>query len=284
VYLRCRAQVPDAAIGLATGYGDTACREADRSDRLIALCIGCCRAAGYRLESRRRFGLKGYFSYRLERKSTMALIANAGYLGIRDEVAALKRARIIAAAVELFYENGYERTTLDAVAERLGVTKPFIYAHFSSKTELLAEICSRGIAVSIEALDSVLPLQMSATEQLRLIGERFVSAVLGSQMHIAIFSREEKNLAVADLDRINEMRRMFDSKLTALLRAGIETGEFDVSDAHLAALAIGGMVSWAYVWYRPTGPLSLQAVAAEMSSLILRMVKADKVTGGRKRR
>jgi hypothetical protein len=80
------------------------------------------------------------------------------------------------------------------------------------------------------------------------------------------------------------MRRMFDSKLTALLRAGIETGEFDVSDAHLAALAIGGMVSWAYVWYRPTGPLSLQAVAAEMSSLILRMVKADKVTGGRKRR
>ena len=41
-------------------------------------------------------------------------------MGIRDEVAALKRERIITAAVELFYERGYENTTLDAVAERLG--------------------------------------------------------------------------------------------------------------------------------------------------------------------
>jgi len=59
-------------------------------------------------------------------------------MGIRDEVIALKRERTITAAVELFYERGYENTTLDAVAERLGVTKPFIYAHFRSKTEPVA--------------------------------------------------------------------------------------------------------------------------------------------------
>jgi AcrR family transcriptional regulator len=200
----------------------------------------------------------------------MALITS-----IREEVAALKRARTIAAAVELFYEKGYQNTTLEMVADRLGVTKPFIYAHFSSKSELLAEICSRGIAASMEAIDSVLPLRVPPTEKLRLLGERFVTAVLGSQMHIAIFSREEKNLAAADLDRINDMRRAFDRKLTALLRRGVETGEFSVPDARLAALAIGGLVSWAYVWYRKDGALSLEQVSAEMSRLIVQMVKAD---------
>ncbi len=197
---------------------------------------------------------------------------------------ALKRARTIASAVELFYENGYENTTLEAVAERLGVTKPFIYAHFSSKAELLAEICSYGVTASLEAIDSVLPLEVSPTEKLRLLGERFVIAVLGSQMHIAIFSREEKNLTPADLERIDDMRRLFDRKLTALLRRGVETGEFGIADAHVAALAIGGMVSWAYVWYRPTGRLSLEEVAAEMSGLIVRMVASDKASEKRKLR
>ena len=59
---------------------------------------------------------------------------------IREAVMSLKRERIVAAAVDLFYQNGFGHTTLDQVAEQMGMTKPFIYAHFSSKTELLAAI------------------------------------------------------------------------------------------------------------------------------------------------
>lgn len=69
-------------------------------------------------------------------------------------------------------------------------------------------------------------------------------------MHIAIFSREEKNLAPRDFARINDMRRNFDRKLTGILSEGMASGEFAIRDAHIAALAIGGMVSWAYVWFR----------------------------------
>ncbi len=202
----------------------------------------------------------------------MALSRKQKSSSIRDEIAALKRTRILGAAVELFYANGYENTTLDAVAERLGVTKPFIYAHFSSKAELLADISSRAITLSLEAIDSVMPLKLTATEKLRTLSLRFVSAVLTAQMDLAIFSREEKNLLKADLDRINDMRRDFDRKLTQLLRDGVKTGEFKLEDPHMAALAIGGMVSWAYVWYRPGGRLPLEAVADEMSTLLLAMV------------
>lgn len=198
----------------------------------------------------------------------------AAPMGIRDEVAALKRERTIGAAVELFYERGFEKTTLDAVAERLGVTKPFIYAHFSSKVELLAEICSRGIGSALKAIESVLPLERSPTEKLKLIGRRFVTSVLQNQMHIAIFTREEKNLALADFDRISDMRRDFDRKLSELLRQGVASGEFQVADIRLASLAIGGMVSWAYVWYRPKARLSIEEISDELADLILSMVQA----------
>lgn len=195
-------------------------------------------------------------------------------MAIREEVAALKRARTLSAAVGLFYENGYDKTTLEAVAERFGVTKPFIYSHFNSKADLLADICVRGIAASQDAMDSVKALPLSPTERLTLLGQRFVSAVLENQMYIAIFTREEKGLAPADLERINTMRRNFDKDLTALIREGVEAGEFDVPDPHIAALSIGGMVSWAYVWFRPDGRLSVAQAADQMTQLILAMVKA----------
>jgi TetR/AcrR family transcriptional regulator, cholesterol catabolism regulator len=193
-------------------------------------------------------------------------------MGIRDEVIALKRERTIAVAAELFYERGYENTSLDAIAERMNVTKPFIYAHFTSKAELLAEICARGIASALAALNGVLT-EMGGTpaERLAEVGRRFVAAVLNNQRYIAIFSREEKNLAPEDFHRISEMRRTFDTKLVALLDEGVAAGEFHIRDTRMAALAIGGMVSWAYVWYRPDGRLTLEQISHELTRLILGM-------------
>jgi TetR/AcrR family transcriptional regulator, cholesterol catabolism regulator len=191
--------------------------------------------------------------------------------GIRDEVAQLKRERTIGVAVDLFYERGYENTTLDAIAERMGVTKPFIYAHFTSKAELLAQICSRGIASALAALEGVLTMPGTPTERLAEVGQQFIAAVLTSQRHIAIFTREEKHLLAEDCLRINDMRREFDRKLVRLLDEGVAAGEFYLNDTRIAALAIGGMVSWAYVWYRPGGRLTLEETSRKLATLILNL-------------
>jgi AcrR family transcriptional regulator len=47
------------------------------------------------------------------------------------------RARIQQVALELFTEQGYERTSLREVAERLGVTKAALYYHFNSKEDIV---------------------------------------------------------------------------------------------------------------------------------------------------
>ena len=204
---------------------------------------------------------------------------SAPILGIRDEVAALKRERTISVAADLFYERGYENTSLDSIAERMNVTKPFIYAHFASKAELLAEICSRGIASALAALDGVLThAQGTPRERLQELGRRFAESVLNSQRHIAIFAREEKNLAPDDFHRISEMRRTFDHKLVQLLDEGVAAGEFNIPDTRMAALAIGGMVSWAYVWYRPDGRLTLPQVSNQLAQLMLNLVGVPATT------
>jgi AcrR family transcriptional regulator len=48
------------------------------------------------------------------------------------------RDRIIAAAARLFYNEGIRAVSVDAVAERAGITKKTLYYHFASKDELIA--------------------------------------------------------------------------------------------------------------------------------------------------
>ncbi len=193
---------------------------------------------------------------------------------IRDAVSRLKRERIIATAVELFYNNGLSNTTLEAVADQMNVTKPFIYSHFKSKSELLAEICSRGIRASLDALNRVVSSEGSATDKLQALVRDFMLAVLSNQAHIAIYNREEKHLLPEDGETINEMRREFDRKFCALLSEGVASGEFTVDDVQITSLAIGGIVSWSYVWYRPSGRLTPAETADHVAGLVLAMVQA----------
>jgi AcrR family transcriptional regulator len=194
---------------------------------------------------------------------------------IRDAVSRLKRERIIATAVELFHKNGLGNTTLEAVANGMNVTKPFIYSHFKSKDELLAEICSRGIRASLDVLNRVVASGGSATEKLSTLAHDFMLAVLENQGHLAIYSREEKQLSTDSREAINQMRREFDRKFSALLKEGVGSGEFIVDDVQIASLAIGGIISWSYVWYRPDGRLTPDQTAQQVAGLVLAMVQAE---------
>src|SRR5215470_8841727 len=53
------------------------------------------------------------------------------------------RARILAAAAELFYRNGIRAVGVDAIAEAAETNKMTLYRHFASKDELVAEYLRR---------------------------------------------------------------------------------------------------------------------------------------------
>ncbi len=190
---------------------------------------------------------------------------------MRDEILAYKRERILEEAVKLFYERGFTGTTLDDIAAELGVTKPFIYTHFRGKVELLAALCKPTIEMSLEAVTAAASMTGSPTERLRQAITGFAKVVLHRQPNIAIYFREEKNLSPDALAEINALRRRFDHVLSDLLHQGIASGEFEIPDTSLAALALGGMISWAYTWYRPGGRLTIEETAAHMADLALRM-------------
>jgi len=194
---------------------------------------------------------------------------------MREEISAYKRDRILEEAVKLFYERGFSGTTLDDIAGKLGVTKPFIYTHFRSKVELLEAICRPTIEMSLDAI--ALAAQQPGTPSERLFNGivDFSKVVLQRQANIAVYFREEKHLSEAGLAEINGLRKRFDRVLSALLEEGSRAGEFTILDIRLAALAIGGMVSWAYTWYQAQGRLPIDEVGTKLAHFALQMVGAE---------
>ena len=193
---------------------------------------------------------------------------------IRDAVWRLKRESIIAAAVDVFYHKGYAKTTLEEVAATINVTKPFIYSHFKSKHDLLAEICSRALTFSHESLNRAILLGVTPGEKLEAMARGFMHSLLTHQAHSVIYSREEKELDPEVSKVINQMRRDFDHRLEAVIADGVAKGEFRVEDVGLTALAIVGIVAWSQFWYRPGGRLTSEETSDRVATLVMAMVGA----------
>jgi AcrR family transcriptional regulator len=191
---------------------------------------------------------------------------------MREEISAYKRERILEEAVKLFYKRGFSGTTLDDIAAKLGVTKPFIYTHFRSKVELLEAICRPTIEMSLEAIARAAQQPGTPSERLFDGIVNFSKVVLQRQAYIAVYFREEKHLSEAGLTAINTLRKRFDRVLSELLEEGSRAGEFTIVDIRVAALAIGGMVSWAYTWYQPEGRLPIDEVGEKLARFALQMV------------
>lgn len=212
---------------------------------------------------------------RKARRVAVSVGANAPE-DVRDAIWRLKRESIVAAAVDIFYRKGYAKTKLEEVADAIHVTKPFIYQHFKSKHDLLAEICSRALIFSHEALKRAATMQGTAAEKLEALARDFVWSLLTYQAHAVIYSREEKELDPDVSAAINEMRRDFDHRLAGVIAEGVANGEFTVEDVPLTALAIVGMVAWSQFWYRPGGRLTIEETSNRVANLVLAMVGAPR--------
>src|SRR5215467_10033851 len=194
---------------------------------------------------------------------------------LKAEVVALKRKRIVDTARRLFYEKGYERTTLDDIAERLQVTKPFIYSYYKNKNELLHEIAQQCIDECLEAQSRILATKISTAEKLARIVAEVAQIIINNQANTIIYLREEMNLDWHVAQKIREQRNEFDHRTMKLLREGVRSGTLNVVDERVTARCIGGILVWCALWYRDLGVLSASAIARLVSQNVMSMVSCS---------
>jgi AcrR family transcriptional regulator len=71
----------------------------------------------------------------------------------RSESQARTRAALIRAAGEVFVERGFQRASVEAIAERAGFTRGAFYSNFSSKEEIFAELLQSTVYAAYRAME-----------------------------------------------------------------------------------------------------------------------------------
>lgn len=191
--------------------------------------------------------------------------------GMRAELETFKRERILKEMMELFQERGFRDVTLDVLAERLKVTKPFIYQFFDSKQQLIATVYERGAQQLLASIEGYLDNESPAAKRLHDFVRSFALQNIESRAISAVFSQEEGDLPPKTLETIRAIHRQFDIKLASLIEDGNKTGEFKVQEPHIAGLAISGMVRWIHRWFQE-GRLSAAEIAELFANYALNLV------------
>ncbi|TRX75541.1 TetR/AcrR family transcriptional regulator [Pseudomonas mangiferae] len=89
----------------------------------------------------------------------------------------VKRQAILEAAKQLFLRNGYDGSSMDAIAARAGVSKLTVYSHFTDKETLFSEAVKAKCEEQLPDLIFALPPGVPADQVLRNIGQRFLQLI-----------------------------------------------------------------------------------------------------------
>ncbi|WP_448638213.1 TetR/AcrR family transcriptional regulator [Geodermatophilus sp. URMC 63] len=163
-------------------------------------------------------------------------------------------------AVALFNERGYDATSMEELAARLGITKSAIYHHVPSKVELLRLALDRALDALFAVTEEPQAVGGRAIDRLEHVVRGSVRVLAAELPFVTLLLRVRGNSPVeeAALGR----RREFDRVVTDLVRAAEEEGDVrpDVDPAVTSRLLFGTVNSLTE-WYRPGGSLSADDLA-----------------------
>jgi AcrR family transcriptional regulator len=199
---------------------------------------------------------------------------------------AVTRERIVIAAARLFQQRGYDRTSISSIADAVGVTAPALYWHFESKADILFEFLRTTLTEFTAEIEQQLVGVQDSADRLRVFAASHTRSQLRQfDKSLAygelIFSASQlsRSLASAQIEELSALQRRHLALCREIVRAGIDAGEFDVSDPTVTAFAVLNICEHVNQWFNPDGQMSADDIAELHGELAVRLVQPGSAAG-----
>jgi AcrR family transcriptional regulator len=154
----------------------------------------------------------------------------------REEKKAESRRRILDAAREVFFRDGFMAANLDEVAEKASVAKGTLYRYFESKAELYVAVLAHNGAIFAEKMRETIDPVRSAPDQIRVTARFYLDHYVQNRDYFQIFWAIENQSVIGELPSgvVEEVARLWEQCVqivAELIQVGIEDGSFVACDA-----------------------------------------------------
>ncbi|MFB9570136.1 TetR/AcrR family transcriptional regulator [Saccharopolyspora hordei] len=174
--------------------------------------------------------------------------------------------RLLDVSVRVFNERGYEGTSMEVLAQRLGITKSAIYYHVSGKDELLRLSVNRALDALFAVLEEEASTTGRAIDRLEHVVRRSIEVLVAELPFVTLLLRVRGNTRVER--QALARRREFDLMVSDLVKQAEAEGSIrpDV-DPSLTTRLLFGMVNSIIEWYKPSRGLRAEQVADAVTKI-----------------
>ena len=177
---------------------------------------------------------------------------------------------IMDVAARIFSQKGYEATSIQEIAEEVGILKGSLYYYIDTKEDLLFGVIKEAYDAALGVIED---LDRRAGTALELIDDlmcRHVEVFAATYLQSSVFFQEFRALSPERQKTIREAGEVYSRFLRQQIVRGQEAGEINPDiDPRLASIGIIGMLNSMSFWYRPQGPATAAEIGREFSRMVI---------------
>lgn len=191
-----------------------------------------------------------------------------------------RRREIDDVASALFREYGYSGTSVRDIARALDIQGASLYAHVTSKQDVLWSIVERTAARFEAAADAAigalggLDAESGPTARLAALVRSHVAVVTDDVGRASVFTHEWRALTGERRAQIARRRDVYEARFREAIADGVTVETFAPVDPILAAAFVLTALNGICTWYRPDGPTSPAMLADTYAMFALGLVGA----------
>ena len=178
-------------------------------------------------------------------------------------------AEVYRTAAQIILRKGYDATSINDIANALGMTKAGLYHYINGKKELLFDIMNFGLDELDEEVATPACSIADPSARLRFIITSHAQLVTRGQGAITILVDEITALPPAQNRIITRRKREYFNRLRELLNELKAAGKLNDVDTTAATFSLLGMVNWLSRWFRQDGDLTQEQVAEQIAKIAL---------------
>ncbi len=181
-----------------------------------------------------------------------------------------RRQEVMDVAARIFSEKGYEATSIQEIAEEVGILKGSLYYYIDTKEDLLFGVIEEAYDAALGMIKELEQRDGGALELIEALVRRHAEVFAATRLQSSVFFREFRALSDERQKAIREAADVYNRFVVAQIRRGQRSGEIRSEiNARLAAIGIIGMMNSMAFWYRPEGPATAAQIGAEFSRLVI---------------
>ncbi len=178
-------------------------------------------------------------------------------------------AEIYRTAAQIILRKGYDATSVNDIANALGMTKAGLYHYINGKKELLYDIMNFGLDELDEEVVTPAKSIADTSDRLRFIIANNARLVTRGQGAITILVDEITALTPAQNRKITRRKRAYFVSLRNTLNQLKAEGKLQDVDTTAATFSLLGMINWLSRWYRQDGSLTEEQAAEQIVKIAL---------------